>query len=551
MRFSAFERVKLYQELEQGPFDLLVIGGGITGAGIALDAAAKGMRVAVLEMQDFAAGTSSRSTKLIHGGLRYLKQFEVKLVAEVGKEREIVYENGPHVTTPVSMMLPFYKGGTFGPLATNFGLLVYDFLAGVKKTERRKMLNKKQALECEPLLKSKGLKGAGYYVEYKTDDARLTIEVLKKAVEKKAIAMNYTEVTEFIYRNRTVAGVRVEDRLDGGTYEVYARKIVNATGPWVDSLREKDRSKHGKSLLLTKGSHLVFDGRKFPLRQAVYFDMPDERMAFAIPREGKVYVGTTDTIYEQDMVHPAVTREDKDYLLAAIEYIFPKVKIRPEDIESSWAGIRPLIREEGKNPSEISRKDEIFISASGLISIAGGKLTGYRKMGENIVALVANQLEKETGQRFKKISTKKLPISGGEVGGAKKFSAFLEDREKQGVLIGIDWETSRRLVQRYGANVDQVFRFYLEGKRSQHHTELDPVVYAMLYYAIHHEAVCTPADFFIRRTGALYFHIHWVYIHKEAVVSYMTKVFSWSPDQEAGYRKELEEALYRAVHLME
>lgn len=551
MRFSAFERVKLYQELEQGPFDLLVIGGGITGAGIALDAAAKGMRVAVLEMQDFAAGTSSRSTKLIHGGLRYLKQFEVKLVAEVGKEREIVYENGPHVTTPVSMMLPFYKGGTFGPLATNFGLLVYDFLAGVKKTERRKMLNKKQALECEPLLKSKGLKGAGYYVEYKTDDARLTIEVLKKAVEKKAIAMNYTEVTEFIYRNRTVAGVRVEDRLDGGTYEVYARKIVNATGPWVDSLREKDRSKHGKSLLLTKGSHLVFDGRKFPLRQAVYFDMPDERMAFAIPREGKVYVGTTDTIYEQDMVHPAVTREDKDYLLAAIEYIFPKVKIRPEDIESSWAGIRPLIREEGKNPSEISRKDEIFISASGLISIAGGKLTGYRKMGENIVALVANQLEKETGQRFKKISTKKLPISGGEVGGAKKFSAFLEDREKQGVLIGIDWENSRRLVQRYGANVDQVFRFYLEGKRSQHHTELDPVVYAMLYYAIHHEAVCTPADFFIRRTGALYFHIHWVYIHKEAVVSYMTKVFSWSPDQEAGYRKELEEALYRAVHLME
>ena len=551
MRFSAFERVKLYQELEQGPFDLLVIGGGITGAGIALDAAAKGMRVAVLEMQDFAAGTSSRSTKLIHGGLRYLKQFEVKLVAEVGKEREVVYENGPHVTTPVSMMLPFYKGGTFGPLATNFGLLVYDFLAGVKKTERRKMLNKKQALECESLLKSKGLKGAGYYVEYKTDDARLTIEVLKKAVEKKAIAMNYTEVTEFIYRNRTVAGVRVEDRLDGGTYEVYARKIVNATGPWVDSLREKDRSKHGKSLLLTKGSHLVFDGRKFPLRQAVYFDMPDERMAFAIPREGKVYVGTTDTIYEQDMVHPAVTREDKDYLLAAIEYIFPKVKIRPEDIESSWAGIRPLIREEGKNPSEISRKDEIFISASGLISIAGGKLTGYRKMGENIVALVANQLEKETGQRFKKISTKKLPISGGEVGGAKKFSAFLEDREKQGVLIGIDWENSRRLVQRYGANVDQVFRFYLEGKRSQHHTELDPVVYAMLYYAIHHEAVCTPADFFIRRTGALYFHIHWVYIHKEAVVSYMTKVFSWSPDQEAGYRKELEEALYRAVHLME
>src|SRR5699024_10559927 len=171
------------QQLMDKPLDVLIIGGGITGAGIALDATTRGLRTGLIEMQDFAAGTSSRSTKLVHGGLRYLKQLEVKIVHEVGRERAVVYENGPHVTTPEWMMLPFYKGGTFGPFSTNIGLRVYDLLAGVKRKERRKMLKPKEALNKEPLLQPKKLKGAGYYVEYKTDDARLTIEVIKKAVE--------------------------------------------------------------------------------------------------------------------------------------------------------------------------------------------------------------------------------------------------------------------------------------------------------------------------------------------------------------------------------
>src|SRR5699024_5811777 len=175
--FSAFDRNRILNDMKAEQLDLLVIGGGITGAGIALDATKRGLQTGLIEMQDFAAGTSSRSTKLIHGGLRYLKQFEVKLVAEVGKERAIVYENGPHVTTPEWMMLPFYKGGTFGPFTTNIGLRVYDFLAGVKKSERRKMFSPEEAIGREPLLAEDGLKGAGYYVEYKTDDARLTIEV--------------------------------------------------------------------------------------------------------------------------------------------------------------------------------------------------------------------------------------------------------------------------------------------------------------------------------------------------------------------------------------
>ena len=551
MKFSSLNRNERYGQMKQAQLDVLVIGGGITGAGIALDSAVRGMDVAVVEMQDFAAGTSSRSTKLVHGGLRYLKQFEVKMVAEVGKEREIVYENGPHVTTPEWMLLPFYKGGTFGPLSTNVGLRVYDFLAGVKKGERRKMLSKEETLRREPLLKKKDIKGGGYYVEYKTDDARLTLEVMKKAVEKGALAMNYAKVKNFIYDNGKTVGIQVEDQIDGTIHELYAKKIVNAAGPWVDTLRDKDHSKFGKTLQLTKGIHLVFDGRRFPLKQAIYFDMPDGRMAFAIPRQGKVYVGTTDTVYKQDIAHPTMTLEDRNYVLKAIDFMFPEVNITEADIESSWAGLRPLIHEEGKDPSEISRKDEIFVSDSGLISIAGGKLTGYRKMGESIVNLVAEQLQKEEGVKYPKSSTKHLPISGGEVGGSKGFETFMADRVHQAADMGLTPDAMRMLVNRYGANVDNVLRFYTAGLDEAAHAGLDPLVYAMLRYSMEYEAAYKPIDFFIRRTGALYFNIHWVHAHKEAVIAYMGKTLTWTDEQTADYRAELEGLLYEAVHPVE
>src|SRR5690625_2958603 len=209
---SSHKRAQAIQALQQKELDLLVIGGGITGAGISLDATKRGMNTGLIEMQDFGAGTSSRSTKLVHGGLRYLKQFEVGLVAEVGKERAIVYENGPHVTTPEWMMLPFYKGGTFGPLSTNIGLRIYDFLAGVKKQERRKMLKPEEALTKEPLLQPKQLKGAGYYVEYKTDDARLTIEVLKKSIQVRTNSLNYIKTTTILDEDKDrINGVLTED----------------------------------------------------------------------------------------------------------------------------------------------------------------------------------------------------------------------------------------------------------------------------------------------------------------------------------------------------
>ena len=551
MKFSSLKRSEMIDAMKYATLDLLVIGGGITGAGIALDASNRGMKIGVIEMQDFAAGTSSRSTKLVHGGLRYLKQFEVKMVAEVGKEREIVYENGPHVTTPEWMLLPFYKGGTFGPFSTSIGLRVYDFLAGVKRSERRKMLSREETLEREPLLKKEGLKGGGYYVEYKTDDARLTLEVLKKAVEKGALALNYAKVIDFIYEGTKAIGVRVEDQITGETFELYAKKIVNAAGPWVDTLREKDHSKKGKFLQLTKGIHLVFDGVRFPMKQAVYFDMPDGRMAFAIPREGKVYVGTTDTVYKADIAHPTMTVADRDYVLRAVDFMFPEVGITKEDIESSWAGLRPLISEEGKDPSEISRKDEIFISDSQLISIAGGKLTGYRKMGESIVDLVTEQLKREEGASFPKKSTKHLPVSGGEVNGSKGFTEFRADREQQAMKLGLNKATAQMLTGRYGSNVDHVLGMFIERRNEAQQAGLDPLVFAMLHYAMESESAYKPVDFFVRRTGALLFNIEFVHTFKDSVTAHMAETFNWTQEQMQTYTSELDRLLHEATHPMQ
>ncbi|MBE4907681.1 glycerol-3-phosphate dehydrogenase/oxidase [Bacillus luteolus] len=551
MQFTNLIRSDIKENIQKDTLDILVIGGGITGAGIALDAITRGLKVAVVEMQDFAAGTSSRSTKLVHGGLRYLKQFEFGVVAEVGKERAIVYENGPHVTTPEWMMLPFYKGGTFGPLTTNIGLKVYDFLAGVKKSERRKMFKPEVAVKREPLLKREGMKGAGYYVEYKTDDARLTLEVLKKAVEKGAYALNYMKVIELVYENGNVVGVKAEDVTDGSVQEIRAKKIVNAAGPWVDSLREIDNSKKGKTLRLTKGIHLVFDEKRFPLKQAIYFDTPDNRMVFAIPRDGKTYVGTTDTVYKGDIANPKMTIEDRDYVLNAIDFMFPEVQISAEDVESSWAGLRPLIHEEGKAPSEISRKDELFVSDSGFISIAGGKLTGYRKMAEAIVNLVAKQLHEEEGKSFPRSQTKYLPISGGDVGGSEGFKIFVINKRKAAKEMGLSDQTANKLIYRYGSNVDIIFNLYKNDKDKAKAANLDPVVYASLRYAIDHECAYKPIDFFNRRTGAIFFEIDWVREHKDSVTQFMKKEFNWTDEQEDEYKNELDQLIYEATHPIE
>ncbi|KGJ24920.1 glycerol-3-phosphate dehydrogenase/oxidase [Staphylococcus haemolyticus] len=547
MALSTLNREVIKKNLQNEEYDVVIIGGGITGAGIALDASQRGMKVALVEMQDFAQGTSSRSTKLVHGGLRYLKQAQIKVVAETGKERAIVYENGPHVTTPEWMLLPMHKGGTFGKFTTNLGLTAYDRLAGVKKYERKKMLSKKQTLNKEPLVKKDGLKGGGYYVEYRTDDARLTIEVMKRAEENGAEILNHTKSTDFIYDSKSkVRGIEVQDLLTGEMYEINAKKVINAAGPWVDEVRKKDYTRNNKQLRLTKGVHVVIDQSKFPLRQAVYFDTEkDGRMIFAIPREGKAYVGTTDTFYDNDKTKPLTTQEDRDYLIDAINYMFPDVNVKDEDIESTWAGVRPLILEDGKDPSEISRKDEIWEGKSGLLTIAGGKLTGYRHMALEIVDLLAKRLKQEYKLTFAECKTKHTPISGGDVGGSANFESFVERKVEEGKAIGLQADVAKRLASKYGSNVDKLFNIAQIAQDKDLNLPLE--LYVELVYSVQNEMVFKPTDFLIRRSGKLYFNINEVKQYKDAVVEELAKLLNYTQSQQNEFTKEINIAIEEAT----
>lgn len=548
MALSTFNRNLIKKNLRNKEFDVVVIGGGITGAGIALDATQRGMKVALVEMQDFAQGTSSRSTKLVHGGLRYLKQAQIKVVAETGKERAIVYENGPHVTTPEWMLLPMHKGGTFGKFTTNIGLTMYDRLAGVKRYERKKMLSKQATLNKEPLVKKDGLKGGGYYVEYRTDDARLTIEVMKRAAEKGAEVINHTKSTDFVYDAKNkVSGIKVKDMLTGEEYQINAKKVINAAGPWVDEVRKKDYTRNNKQLRLTKGVHVVIDQSKFPLRQAVYFDTEkDGRMIFAIPREGKAYVGTTDTFYKNEKTKPLTNQEDRDYLIDAINYMFPDVHVTDADIESTWAGVRPLILEDGKDPSEISRKDEIWEGKSGLLTIAGGKLTGYRHMALEIVDLLAKRLKQEYGLKFADSKTKNTPISGGDVGGSKNFENYVNRKVQEGKALGLSTDVAHNLASKYGSNVDKLFAIAQLTNEKDLNMPLE--LYVQLVYSVQNEMVYKPTDFLIRRTGKLYFDINTVKQYKQAIIDELDKLLNYTAEQKNEFSKEVDEAIEEATH---
>lgn len=539
--FSALKRSEILEAMQAEKQDVLIIGGGITGVGTAWDASRRGLKTALVEMNDFAWGTSSRSTKLVHGGLRYLKQGEVKLVMEVGRERALLHRNAPHIVIPAPMLLPVYKGGTYGYLASSVGLYVYDLLAGVKRKERRKMFNREKTMEIEPLFKTEGLKGSGYYYEYRTDDARLTMEIAKCANRNGAKLVNYAKAEQFLYDNGKVVGVRVTDQLTGESYDLYAKKIVNAAGPWVDKVREKDHAIVGKRMLLTKGVHLVVDYSKLPIRQAAYFDVPDGRMIFVIPRDGKTYIGTTDTFYKDAIEEPRTTDADRDYLIDAVNAAFQNVKLKASDVESMWSGLRPLIHEDGKKPSEVSRKDEIFVAESGLITIAGGKLTGFRKMAEKVVDLVAKQLGAEEGTSYPPCSTDQEVISGGETGGVS-YEEYKERIIREGEGLGLARETAAYLYSRYGSNTPVIYNKIREWEKEAALDVEQKALIAEVHYCIEHEMAASAVDFIVRRTGLMFFNVKRAREISESVLHIMADRLAWDEAETERQRERLNKA---------
>ncbi|MBT8301475.1 MAG: glycerol-3-phosphate dehydrogenase/oxidase [Maribacter sp.] len=536
IRFSNLDRSSTIQELTKEPYDLVVIGGGITGGGIALDAASRGLKVALVEKGDFASGTSSKSTKLIHGGLRYLKQFDFWLVKEVGSERAIVHKLAPHLVLPEKMLLPLIENGSYGKWLTSIGLKVYDILAQVSGEDKRKMLEKKEALKLEPLLPKKILKGAGYYAEYRTDDARLTIETIKTSLQHGAKALNYAEVTEFIYDEEKVAGVFVKDGISGDTFKISSKYVISAAGPWVDELRSVNNSKKGKRLHLTKGVHLVFPHEKLPVKQSVYFDIPDGRMMFAIPRGKVTYIGTTDTNYINDKDHIEIDLADAIYLISAVNNMFPKINLEMEDIVSSWAGLRPLIHEEGKSASELSRKDEIFTSESGLISMAGGKLTGYRKMAERVVNRIAKKMNEDYEIEIGGSITEEIPLCGSDFKKFKHVKKYINEVYERIKEDGFAKYNAWFLVTNYGIQSETILDYYSKQKGEDNEIRL---ALAELCFGIDYEMVHNPMDFFIRRTGRLYFDIESVRSLMDPALEVFKNKYKVDDAQLSNWKEEL------------
>jgi len=531
------QRNNWINRLTSETWDLLIIGGGITGAGIALDAATRGLKTALIEKSDFASGTSSRSTKLVHGGLRYLKQLEFALVSEVGRERAIVHKNAPHLVIPEKMLMPLVKGGTYGRISSSFGLEVYDFLANVRKEDRRHMLNKEEALAVEPLLDESILLGAGYYSEYRTDDARLTIELIKGAARKGAVCVNYFELTDLIHEDGRIAGCKAKDNLSGGESGIHARFVVNACGPWVDHIRNMNRSIQKKRLHLTKGVHIVVAHHKLPVRQSIYFDVPDGRMIFTIPRGKTTYIGTTDTDYREDLDHILTSREDAEYLIHAVNNTFPTLHLNLDDIESSWAGIRPLIHQEGKSASEISRKDEIFEAPDGLISIAGGKLTGYRKMSQKTVDRVVKLYELSHGYQFGPCITRHIPLVEDPLWNVEEVDHYRKMIAVRTAASGLDDYHAGYLVSNYGKQSDTILSGMEQFDRKDPEEAL---IRSELRFCVEKEMVVRSVDFLDRRSGRMCFDIQSVRKYRNIIHDDLSGNLKWSVAEKTADRKELD-----------
>ena len=546
IHFSVFNRASQIKKLQTTKFDLAIIGGGVTGAGIALDAASRGLNACLIEKHDFASGTSNKSTKLIHGGLRYLKQFEIGLVRESGTERAIVHKLAPHLVVPEKMLLPLIEGGTYGKIMTSIGLKVYDFLADVNGDDKRLMLNREETLNKEPLLNNNEVLGGGLYAEYRTDDARLTIEILKKAATFGATIINYCEMESFNYTiDSKIKSINCIDNTTGNTFQIKARNYVSATGPWVDKLPAKDHSISDKYLHLTKGVHIVFPHEKLPVKQPIYFDVPDGRMIFAIPRGRITYVGTTDTNYSGNLDRVVVTKDDATYLLNAINNTFPSINLLIDDIESNWAGLRPLIHEENKAPSELSRKDELFISDSGLISIAGGKLTGYRKMAHRAIDAVLKTMKSKHKKDLNKSKTDKTPLVYPSFENYSSVNIYQKELELKLSDIGIsDSFHAWYLCSTFGKQSDIIIQ---KSKEFENKNALERLIRAELWYCIHYEIANSLADFFVRRTGRLYFNIPSVRQYMKIISDDFVNYFNWDTKRMASEKENMELLLQDAT----
>lgn len=531
---------------------MLVIGGGVTGAGVALDAATRGYRVALIERMDFASGTSSKSTKLVHGGIRYLPNFDFALVHEALVERGLLLQNAPYLVEPVGFVLPIYKGDlhpvgmpftTPGGIGLSFlldmGLWLYDIMAGRRSVKRHRRLSRQKVLKLAPSLSPEGLKEGFIYYDAQTNDARLTMALIRTAARYGATIANYCEAIAFLEENRKITGVRVCDRLSNREMTLHARHVVNATGIYSEQVESLASQEPQVQVEPSKGVHLVLSREQLKLGESaiVLPETEDKRILFIVPWESRAVFGTTDT-GSGDLDHPTASHEDITYLLKYLNR-YLTVHVGEEDIISSYVGYRPLVkpRHEGKGntTAKLSRTHVVLQSPTGLVSIVGGKLTTYRRMAQDTVDVLSRR------DGMKPVHpTQSIPLQGSA--GWPRMKRILEGR---GTALELSARTIEHLGSSYGTEALTLLDM-IEQDRSLAKPLIEelPYIRAEVLYACRYEMAMTPYDILARRTSITLEDRQRGLGIVDDVAAMMAKELGWSPAQRAAvveaYRNDIE-----------
>lgn len=519
--FSARTRAANLDRMQSERFELLVVGGGIVGAGIAREAAVSGLRTALVERGDFASGTSGKTSRLVHGGLRYLRDYRIGLVREAVRERDRLLTNAPTLVHPLPFLIAAYKDK--GPRSTSLriGLFLYDLLSRKKALPRRVWLGPSQSRTREPGLAPNGLSGAGIYFDAWTDDARLVLAVVKDAARMGAVVSNYTEVRELLREGRRLEGARLCDIVEGKTVDVRADVIVNATGVWLDRLRTP---RSAPTIRPTKGSHIFLPRAKVGNRNALALTSPrDGRVVFVLPWGDLTLIGTTDTDFSGDPERVLPSADDVAYLLDSVNAAFPDARVRAEDIVSAYSGLRPLVRgsRSTSSESEVSREHAIFEDRDGLISVAGGKLTTHRAMAEDVVTRVAVRLGKRSSSH-----TRDRPLGPPE----RPLDEFTD--------LGFDEAIALHLQGRFAP---EEVRRHLEAPGARERIlETAPHVWVEVEIAVHEEMALSLSDVLVRRLGLFYEAPDQANAIAEEVAERIGRILGWDPAQLAR-----ETAVYR------
>ncbi len=478
-KFSYITRAENIKKLKSEKFDLLIIGGGITGAGVARDASMRGLKVGLIEASDFASGTSSRSSKLVHGGIRYLENKEFHLVFEALNERTKLFEIAPHLVHPLRFMIPLYKSSRVGMFLMGLGMILYDALALFQAPELHERLNADESKNRMPILNTKDLLGSYVYSDAYMDDDRLVHETLRSANEHNAICVNYVKADKSNLENNKVSSIEAIDQITNEKFEIKAHHVISTVGPWTDLVGESFVSDWKKLLRPTKGIHLTFSKERIPLSSAVVMAAEKStRIVFAIPRHEMVIVGTTDTDFKGNPTDAKVTAEDVKYLLDIANQYFPGADLKPQDIISSYVGVRPLVKDESDNEGKTSREHTIKHDDRGFTFVAGGKYTTYRLMSEQIVDQCLKFFPFEKKSMLSKCET------------TKSLNKYTTTDEFENAVQYANSELEKKLAARYGAEAKIILdRFGY----TDNYLQLEA------YQAIHTTMCLNVTDFYSRR----------------------------------------------------